>query len=45
VIEKFPFDKGGQKGIFKQVREALGIKKGTRITEEMAKRFFANLPG
>ena len=43
LIEKFPFYEGGQKAIFMQVRKALGIKKGTRINEEMAKRFFAKL--
>ena len=36
-------DKWGQKEISKCVRQALGIKKGTRITETFAKRFFANL--
>ncbi len=43
VIKEFGFDKRGQKDIFMHVREALGIKKGTRITEEMAMRFFAKL--
>jgi hypothetical protein len=36
-------DNWGQKEISKCIRQALGIKKGTRITEQFAKRFFANL--
>jgi len=33
-----------QKGIFcRRIREALGIDKGTRITEDFAHRFFAKL--
>jgi hypothetical protein len=43
VIKQFRYDKSGQKDIFRQVREALRIKKGTRITEEMANCFFADL--
>lgn len=36
-------DKWGQKEISRCVRHALGIKKGTRITERFARQFFANL--
>ena len=36
-------DKRGQRTIHKRMREALGITQGTRITEEFAHRFFANL--
>jgi len=36
-------DKWGQKKTHKRIRQALGIKKGTRITEEFALRFFAKL--
>jgi hypothetical protein len=43
VIEDFGFDKQGQREIFQEVRGALGIPKGTRITEDKAKRFFADL--
>jgi hypothetical protein len=36
-------DKRGQRTIHKRLREALGISKGTRITEQFARRFFAKL--
>ncbi|MGA2630974.1 MAG: hypothetical protein ABSG54_12275 [Terriglobia bacterium] len=37
-------DKLGQKQIHRRIREAMGIPKGTKITEKFAKEFFANLP-
>jgi len=36
-------DKWGQNETSKCIRQALGIKKGTRITATFAKQFFANL--
>lgn len=36
-------DKGGQQKIHKKILRALGVKKGTRITEDFAHRFFAHL--
>jgi hypothetical protein len=36
-------DKRGQRTLHKHLREAIGITKGTRITEEFARCFFAQL--
>jgi hypothetical protein len=43
LIKLFAHNKVGQKAIFKDIKEALGIKRGTRITEEMATSFFDDL--
>lgn len=42
AMKYFP-EKWGKRQIHKDIREALGIKKGTRITETFAKNFFATL--
>ena len=44
VIREFRFDEPGQLEIFRKVKGALGIRKGTRITEEMAINFFETCP-
>lgn len=36
-------DKRGQRELHKRLREVLGVTKGTRVTEEYARRFFAKL--
>lgn len=42
IIRRFN-DKGGQRLVFRKVKNALGFKTGARITEKGARKFFANL--